>query len=95
MEENSNEKITYVNYAQLKKELESKNNEITNNLETHRKRLENLVAQNNKISNVDRTGKKKKYYNLDNLIMILTILVGLIIGSNFACGYNYLFHKGK
>ena len=95
LEENSNEKITYVNYAQLKKELESKNNEITNNLETHRKRLENLVAQNNKISNVDRTGKKKKYYNLDNLIMIFTILVGLIIGSNFACGYNYLFHKGK
>ena len=95
LEENSNEKITYVNYAQLKKELESKNNEITNNLETHRKRLENLVAQNNKISNVDRTGKKKKYYNLDNLIMIFTILVGLIIGSNFACGYNYLFHKVK
>jgi hypothetical protein len=95
LEENSNEKITYVNYAQLKKELESKNNEITNNLETQRKRLENLVAQNNKISNVDRTGKKKKYYNLDNLIMIFTILVGLIIGSNFACGYNYLFHKGK
>ena len=95
LEENSNEKITYVNYAQLKKELESKNNEITNNLETHRKRLENLVAQNNKISNVDRTGKKKKYYNLDNLIMIFIILIGLIIGSNFACGYNYLFHKGK
>ena len=95
LEENSNEKITYVNYAQLKKELESKNNEITNNLETHRKRLENLVAQNNKISNVDRTGKQKKYYNLDNLIMIFTILVGLIIGSNFACGYNYLFHKVK
>ena len=95
LEENSNEKITYVNYAQLKKELESKNNEITNNLETQRKRLENLVAQNNKISNVDRTGKKKKYYNLDNLIMIFIILIGLIVGSNFACGYNYLFHKGK
>ena len=95
LEENSNEKITYVNYAQLKKELESKNNEITNNLETHRKRLENLVAQNNKISNVDRTGKKKKYYNLDNLIMIFIILIGLIVGSNFACGYNYLFHKKK
>ena len=95
LEENSNEKITYVNYAQLKKELESKNNEITNNLETQRKRLENLVAQNNKISNVDRTGKKKKYYNLDNLIMIFIILIGLIVGSNFACGYNYLFHKKK
>lgn len=94
-EENSNEKITYVNYAQLKNELESKNNEISNILETQKKRLENLVAQNNKFSNVDRTGKKKKYYNLDNLIMIFTILVGLIIGSNFACGYNYLFHKGK
>ncbi len=94
-EENSNEKITYVNYAQLKNELESKNNEISNILETQKKRLENLVAQNNKFSNVDRTGKKKKYYNLDNLIMIFTILVGLLIGSNFACGYNYLFHKGK
>ena len=75
LEENSNEKITYVNYAQLKKELESKNNEITNNLETHRKRLENLVAQNNKISNVDRTVKKKKYYNLNNIIMIFIILI--------------------
>jgi len=94
-EENSNEKITYVNYAQLKNELESKNNEISNILETQKKRLENLVAQNNKFSNVDRTGKKKKYYNLDNLIMIFSILVGLLIGSNFACGYNYLFHKGK
>lgn len=94
-EENSNEKITYVNYAQLKNELESKNNEISNILETQKKRLENLVAQNNKFSNVDRTGKKKKYYNLDNLIMIFSILVGIIIGSNFACGYNYLFHKGK
>ena len=94
-EDNSNEKITYVNYAQLKNELESKNNEISNILETQKKRLENLVSQNNKLSNVDRTGKKKKYYNLDNLIMIFTILVGLIIGSNFACGYNYLFHKGK
>jgi hypothetical protein len=94
-ENNSNEKITYVNYSQLKNELESKNKEITNNLETQRKRLENLVAQNNKLSNVDRTGKKKKYYNLDNLILIFTILVGLIIGSNFACGYNYLFHKSK
>ena len=94
-EDNSNEKITYVNYAQLKNELESKNNEISNILETQKKRLENLVSQNNKLSNVDRTGKKKKYYNLDNLIMIFTILVGLIIGSNFACGYNYLFHKAK
>ena len=94
-EDNSNEKITYVNYAQLKNELESKNNEISNILETQKKRLENLVSQNNKLSNVDRTGKKKKYYNLDNLIMIFTILVGLIVGSNFACGYNYLFHKGK
>jgi len=94
-EENSNEKITYVNYTQLKNELESKNNEISNILETQKKRLENLVAQNNKFSNVDRTGKKKKYYNLDNLIMIFSILVGLLIGSNFACGYNYLFHKGK
>ena len=91
----TNEKITYVNYAQLKNELENKNNEINNELETHRKRLENLVAQNNKLSNVDRSRKKKKYHNLDNLIMIFTILFGLIIGSNFACGYNYLFHKNK
>jgi hypothetical protein len=94
-ENNSNEKITYVNYAQLKNELESKNREITNNFETQRKKLENLVAQNNKFSNVDGSGKKKKYYNLDNLIMIFIILIGLIIGSNFACGYNYLFHKNK
>ena len=94
-ENNSNEKITYVNYAQLKNELESKNKEITNILETQRKKLENLMAQNNKFSNVDGSGKKKKYYNLDNLIMIFIILIGLIIGSNFACGYNYLFHKNK
>ena len=94
-ENNSNEKITYVNYAQLKNELESKNKEINNDLETQRKRLENLVAQNNKYSNVDKSGKKKKYYNLDNLIMVFAILIGLIIGSNFACGYNYLFHKSK
>ena len=94
-ENNSNEKITYVNYAQLKNELESKNKEITNILETQRKKLENLMAQNNKYSNMDGSGKKKKYYNLDNLIMIFIILIGLIIGSNFACGYNYLFHKNK
>lgn len=75
--------------------MESKNKEINNDLETQRKRLENLVAQNNKYSNVDKSGKKKKYYNLDNLIMVFAILIGLIIGSNFACGYNYLFHKSK
>ena len=51
----------------MKKELESKFNELRNILETQRKKLGNLVTQNNKISKIDKTGKKKKYYNLDNI----------------------------
>ena len=63
------------------------------NLEIQRKRLENLVSQNNKYNNVNDKGKRKKFYNFDNLILTFIILIGLIIGSNFACGYNKLFKK--
>lgn len=90
---NQNERITYINYSQLKNELVNKNNEIKKNLEIQRKRLENLVSQNNKYNNVNDKGKRKKFYNFDNLILTFIILIGLIIGSNFACGYNKLFKK--
>ena len=51
----------------MKNELESRFNKLRNILETQRKKLGNLVTQNNKISKIDKTGKKKKYYNLDNI----------------------------
>ena len=91
-----NEKITYVNYAQLKSELEAKNNDIKKEIEINRKRLENLMSQENKYNNnLSNQRKKNKYYNMDNLIFIFLILIGLIIGANFACGYNKLFKKNK
>ena len=91
-----NEKITYVNYAQLKSELEAKNNNIKNEIEINRKRLENLMSQENKYKNsLNNQRKKNKYYNMDNLIFIFLILIGLILGANFACGYNKLFKKNK
>ena len=90
---NLEEKITYVNYRELKNELDSKNNDIKKNLEIQRKKLENLISQENKSNYIGNKGKRKKYYNLDNLIMIFIILIGLIIGANFACGYNKLFKK--
>ena len=85
------EKIIHINYEQLKIELDSKNKDIKKNLEIQRKRLENLISEENK-KNATK-GKRKKYYNLDNLIMVFIIFIGLIIGANFACGYNKLFKK--
>ena len=85
------EKIIHINYEQLKIELDSKNKDIKKNLEIQRKRLETLIGEENK-ANATK-GKRKKYYNLDNLIMVFIILIGLIIGANFACGYNKLFKK--
>ena len=49
------------------------------------------MEQNSKISG--KIKKKIKKYNFDNLIMISIILLGLILGGNFAIGYNKLFHK--
>ena len=90
-EENVDERITFINYGQFKAELDSKNNEIKKNLEIQRKKLENLVGQENKTNSIK--GKRKKYYNLDNLIIVFLLLIGLIIGANFANGYNKLFKK--
>ena len=86
------EKITYINYAQLKAELNEKNNEIQKNLEIQKKKLESLVIQDKKYN---KKGSKAsiKNYNIDNLIFAFIILMGLIIGSNFAYGYNKLFKK--
>ena len=93
-DKNEGEKITYINYEQLKTELNNKNNEIKKNLEIQRQKLEKLVKQENKNNNyINNQGKRKKYYNLDNLILVFIILIGLIIGANFACGYNKIFKK--
>lgn len=93
-EVNKNEKITYINYEQLRNELDEKNKEITKNIEIYRKKLENLVSQENKLNNsMSDKGKRKKYYNIDNLLFIFIILIGLIIGANCSCGYNKLFKK--
>ena len=93
--EDEDEKVTYVNYGQLKIELNDKNNEIKKNLEIQRKKLENLINLDKKNNNVKNEGKRKKYYNLDNLILVFIILIGLIIGANFACGYNKIFKKNN
>ena len=91
---NENEEIKYINYEQLKIELNNKNNEIKKTLEIQRQKLENLVKQENKNNNIlNNQGKRKKYYNLDNLILVFIILIGLIIGANFACAYNKIFKK--
>ena len=88
------EKITYINYAQLKTELNLKNNEAIKNLEIQRKRLETLVSEDNKYNNnIKNQGKRRKYYNMDNLILVFIIFIGLIIGANFACFYNKVFKK--
>ena len=86
------EKITYINYAQLKAELITKNNEIKNNLEIQKKKLEALVIQDKKYNKKGSQGKLQNY-NIDNLIFAFIILIGLIIGANFAYGYNKLFKK--
>ena len=89
-----NEKEVYVNYSQVKAELTNNNNEIRKNLEIQRKKLENLMGQENKYNNnLTNSGKRKKSYNLDNLIFAFLILFGLIAGANFAQGYNKLFKK--
>ena len=94
IENKEDEKITYINYAQLKTELNLKNNEVIKNLEIQRKRLETLVSQDKKYNNnIKNQGKRKKYYNMDNLILVFIIFIGLIIGANFACGYNRVFKK--
>ena len=90
-ENKNDEKITYINYSQLEKELIEKNNEIKQNLEIQRQKLENLVSQDKK--NMKLEGKRKKYYNLDNITLVLILLVGLIMGANFACAYNRIFKK--
>ncbi len=74
----------------MKKELESKFNELRNILETQRKKLGNLVTQNNKISKIDKTGKKKKYYNLDNLIFIFT---NLILPHFFDISFHLIYNQ--
>ena len=86
------EKITYINYAQLKAELNEKNNEIQKNLEIQKKKLESLVIQDKKYN---KKGSKAsiKNYNIDNLNFAYIILMGSIIGAHFAYGYNKLFKK--
>ena len=86
------EKITYINYAQLKAELNEKNNEILKNLEIQKKKLESLVIQDKKFNKKGSKGTINNY-NIDNLIFAFIILIGLIIGANFAYGYNKLFKK--
>ena len=49
------EKITYMNYAQLKTELTEKNNEIKKNIENFKKKYQNLINEDNK-----GKGKRKK-----------------------------------
>ena len=89
---NKEEKLILLNDENTKNELISKNKEIMKNIETNRKKLENLLEQNSKINEKSKTKIHKKY-NCDNLIMITLILFGLIIGSNFATVYNKLFKK--
>ena len=89
---NKEEKLKFVNYTNIRSQLKEKNEVILKNLETNRKKLENLMEQNNTIN--EKTKRKiKKKYNFDNLIMVSIILLGLIIGANFAIGYNKLFNK--
>ena len=89
---NKEEKLILLNDENTKNELISKNKEIMKNIETNRKKLENLLEQNSKINEKSKTKIHKKY-NCDNLIMITLILFGLIIGSNFAKVYNKFFKK--
>ena len=78
----------------MKTELNLKNNEVIKNLEIQRKRLETLVSQDKKYNNnIKNQGKRKKYYNMDNLILVFIIFIGLIIGANFAYGYNRVFKR--
>jgi hypothetical protein len=83
------EKIVYMNYAQLKTELDEKNLEIKKNIEIYKKKYETLVNLENK----SNKGKRKNNGNMNNFILIFILLLGLIFGANCACGYNKLFHK--
>ena len=87
---NNEEKIIFMNDAKTKNELITKNKEILKNIEINRKKLESLLEQNSKINEKIKTKSHKKY-NCDNLIMITLIIFGLVMGSNFAYGYNKLF----
>jgi hypothetical protein len=87
---NKQEKLILLNDENTKNELISKNKEIVKNIEINRKKLENLMEQNYKINEKSKNKIHKKY-NCDNLIMITLILLGLIIGSNFATVYNKLY----
>ena len=86
---NNEEKIIFMNDAKTKNELITKNKEILKNIEINRKKLESLLEQNSKIN--EKITKSHKKYNCDNLIMITLIIFGLVMGSNFAYGYNKLF----
>ena len=89
--DNKEEKLNSVNYTNMRSQLMSKKEQILKNLEINKKKLENLMEQNNKISG--KIKQKIKKYNFDNLIIITIILLGLILGGNFAIGYNKLFNK--
>ena len=89
--EKKEEKLNFLNYTNIRSQLMAKKEQILKNLEMNKKKLENLMEQNGKMSG--KIGQKIKKYNFDNLIMISIILLGLILGGNFAIGYNKLFHK--
>ena len=89
--DNKEEKLNSVNYTNMRSQLMSKKEQILKNLEINKKKLENLKEQNSKISG--KIKQKIKKYNFDNLIIITIILLGLILGGNFAIGYNKLFNK--
>ena len=89
--DNKEEKLNSVNYTNMRSQLMSKKEQILKNLQINKKKLENLMEQNSKISG--KIKQKIKKYNFDNLIIITIILLGLILGGNFAIGYNKLFNK--
>ena len=90
--DNKEEKLNSVNYTNMRSQLMNKKEQILKNLEINKKKLENLTQQNNKVNEKSKPTKTKKY-NFDNLIIITIILLGLILGGNFAIGYNKLFNK--
>ena len=90
--DNNIEKSNMDNYINMRNQLISKNEEILKNIEINRKKLENMMEDNGKLHEKAQLKRNKKY-NYDNLIMISLILFGLIMGSNFAIGYNKFFKK--
>ena len=84
------------NYEEIKSQLIDKINNIKKNTEIQRKKLEILMKKNNKTdndSNNNESNKKGNTKNCDSFLIIFTILIGLVIGANFASGYNNLFHN--